>query len=125
MTYGVDVFDFDPEAGVASGRRRFLTFDESSGLPDGALPDGMCIDNDGYVWVAFYKGGCIRRYSPDGRLDGQVDLPAQNVTCCAFGGPDWGDLYITTASSDDNPDAGGLYRCRPGVTGPPVNAFAG
>jgi sugar lactone lactonase YvrE len=43
------------------------------------------------------------------------------VTCCAFGGPELADLYITTMClglSDEakraQPLAGALFRCRPG-----------
>lgn len=122
-TGSVDAFDFDAEAGAISNRRPLVKISESDGLPD-----GMCIDAEGFLWVALYNGGAVHRYGPDGRLDGVLDIPTGQVTCCAFGGPDLGDLYITTASVDvsaDDAAAGGLYRCRPGVTGTPVNAFAG
>jgi sugar lactone lactonase YvrE len=53
------------------------------------------------------------------------------VTSVAFGGDDLGDLYITTAANwpADHPrtvpEQGGLFRCRPGVTGRLPHAFAG
>jgi sugar lactone lactonase YvrE len=118
-TGSVDAFDFDASSGTLANRRPVAKIDE-------ALPDGMCIDDESFLWVALYGGGAVHRYSPDGTLDGVLEVPARNVTCCAFGGDDWGDLYITTARGDeDDPAGGALYRCRPGVTGPPVNVFTG
>src|SRR5215218_8288525 len=52
--------------GVVSNRRVMATFDEPS------LPDGATVDADGYVWIAAFLGGEIRRYAPDGTLDRRV-----------------------------------------------------
>jgi sugar lactone lactonase YvrE len=127
MTHGVDAFDFDPATGTISDRRTVIKIPEDEGVPD-----GMTIDTEGYLWVALFGGKAVRRYSTDGRLDGVIELPVDNVTCAAFGGPDLGDLYITTAKENlspeqlaAQPDAGSLYRCRPGVTGYATNAFGG
>lgn len=127
MTHGVDVFDFDLEAGTIANRRTALEIPEDEGIPD-----GMTIDTDGYLWVALYNGGAVHRYRPDGTLDGVVEIPHAEVTCCAFGGPDLADLYITTANQGvaeaeraGRPEAGALYRCRPGVTGSAPFAYAG
>jgi sugar lactone lactonase YvrE len=51
-------FDFD-EDGNAANRRVFLKFDEGDGYPD-----GMTVDSEGCLWIAFWDGWCIRRYSP-------------------------------------------------------------
>ncbi|MBA3431826.1 MAG: SMP-30/gluconolactonase/LRE family protein, partial [Actinobacteria bacterium] len=57
---------------------------------------------------------------------------ATQVTSCAFGGADLGDLYITSAtqelSADElevQPYAGALFRYRPGVAGLPSPVYAG
>ena len=50
------------------------------------LPDGLCVDADGGVWVALFGGGAIRRYRPDGQLDLHLPLPVTNPTSLAFGG---------------------------------------
>lgn len=126
-TGSVDVFDFDIEAGTIANRRSLVKIAESDGLPD-----GMAIDAEGCLWVALFGGGAVHRYTPDGVLDAVLPVPASKVTCCAFAGDDLGDLYITTASLDMSdeelaaqPGAGGLFRCRPGATGTPVNSYAG
>jgi sugar lactone lactonase YvrE len=126
-TRRVDLFDFDADAGRISNRRLFLEVPAADGSPDGLIVDGA-----GGIWVAFWRGGAVRRYTPDGQLDRSVALPATLVTKCAFGGPDLTDLYITTASNDLTPAereaqplAGGLFRIRPGVAGRAPHRFAG
>jgi D-xylonolactonase len=72
----------------------------------------------------------VRRYSPDGRLDRVIPMPATQVTKCAFGGPDLDELFITTAwiglsetARAEQPLAGALFRVRPGVKGRVANRF--
>lgn len=124
-TGGVDAFDFDPEEGSIAGRRRLVTV-------DGGKPDGMTTDDVGCLWVAVINGGQVRRYTSTGELDTVVNLPVSRVTSCAFGGPGRDELFMTSARDglDEaafaaQPHAGGLFRCRPGVTGPPATPFAG
>jgi sugar lactone lactonase YvrE len=123
----VDVFDFDLAAGVASGRRTLIDIPKADGLPD-----GMTVDSEGGLWVAFHDAGVIRRYTAAGQLDRMVHLPTKRVTSVAFGGRDYADLYITSASlgmTEEQlrvePLAGALFRCRPGVRGRPSFGFAG
>lgn len=122
LEYAVDAFDYDAESGAISNRRRLVDLRDT-----GALPDGMTVDADGFLWVALYRGGALHRYSPKGRLDGVLALPVSQPTSCAFGGDDLGDLYVTTAAQERSPEQlaeepaiGGLFRARPGVTGLPT-----
>ena len=102
-------------------------------IRDGAgFPDGMTVDAEGFLWVALWDGWGVERYAPDGRLDRRVEVPAQQASSCAFGGPDLDLLFITTAQEGfppggkpDQPHAGGLFVCRPGVRGRPSFRFAG
>ncbi len=126
-TRRIDVFDFDEERGEISGRRPFVVI-----APELGHPDGMIVDAAGFVWQALWGGGAVHRYAPDGRLDRVVKLPPSQVTKCAFGGADLGDLYITTAwieLADEErarqPQAGHLFRFRPGVFGRAPNRFGG
>jgi sugar lactone lactonase YvrE len=123
----VDVFDLDPATGTLTGRRRFLDFSEAR-----VWPDGMTVDDEGMLWVALGRAGAVHRYRADGTLDGVVELPVTNPTSVAFGGIGGRDLYITTSWFDCKPDsraaqplAGAIFRCRPGVTGPPAPRYAG
>ena len=123
----VDVFDLDPTTGTLAGRRRLLDFRDAQ-----VWPDGMTVDDDGMLWVALGRSGEVHRYRADGTLDGVVEIPTTNPTSVAFGGLDGGDLYITTSwfdleadSRTAQPLAGVIFRCRPGVTGPPAPRYAG
>ena len=122
----VDVFDLDPATGVLSGRRRFLDFSDEQ-----VWPDGMSVDDDGMLWVALGRAGAVRRFRPDGALDGTVEVPTSNPTSVTFGGAHGEDLYITTSWTDldehgraTQPLAGAIFRCRPGVTGRPSERLA-
>ena len=123
LTYA---FDLD-EAGNASGRRVFLQFEEGDGFPD-----GMTVDREGCLWIAFWDGGCVRRFSPVGELLQAIELPVTRPTSCAFGGPDLDRLYVTSASIGLDaealamqPNAGGLFMVSPAVRGIADLAFVG
>jgi sugar lactone lactonase YvrE len=111
----IDVFDWDPASGMISRRRPFVTLPRGDGVPD-----GLCVDADGFVWVALWGGSAVRRYRQDGTLDREVRLPVTQVTSCAFGGPDLDELFITTAAgglTQDQPMAGAIFRYKPGCQG--------
>jgi sugar lactone lactonase YvrE len=118
-TGGVDVFDYDPDSGRLGNRRRPVPI-----APELGMPDGMTVDAEGHLWVAIYGGSAVHRYSPRGELEAVVHLPVTQVTSCAFGGESLEDLYVTTARENfseaqarQEPQAGGLFRCRPGIRG--------
>jgi sugar lactone lactonase YvrE len=126
-TRSIDVFDFDPASGAIANRRPLVQVADRQGFPD-----GMTLDADGGIWVAFWGGSAVRRYTADGALDREIRLPVTQPTSCAFGGRDLSDLYITTAATTLSPEerarqprAGGVFRCRPGVLGRPANRFKG
>ncbi len=126
-TYRIDAFDYDLTSGAISNRRPQVEIPRSWGLPD-----GMTVDEDGFLWVAFWGGSAVRRLAPDGRVDATVRVPVTQVTSCAFGGPDLSELFVTSARSgltdaalSEQPFAGGLFRVRPGVRGLPSRPFGG
>jgi len=123
----IDLFDFDPLTGAIANRRPFVEIPPSAGSPD-----GMTVDSAGNIWLALWGGSAVRCYSPQGLLERVVEVPASQVTSCAFGGPDLADLYITSARGgltpeqlERQPHAGSVFRVRPGVSGRPANSFAG
>ena len=123
----IDAFDFDVTAGRVSNRREFVRFSTDDGTPD-----GITIDAKGCVWVALWGGWSVRRYTADGELDIVVKLPTQNITSAAFGGDHLDELYVTSAREgltdsefEAQPDAGALFRCRPGVVGRAQHVYAG
>lgn len=92
-------------------------------------PDGMSIDTEGNLWIAFCHGACVCCFSPEtGEELRKIPLPCLEVTSCAFGGPDLADLYVTTGihKVQIEVDAGKVFRIRGlGAKGLPANAFAG
>lgn len=122
----VDAFDFDLATGAVSDRRTFVDLHDVPGRPD-----GLTVDAEGGVWVAMARGWAVRRFGSDGRVEQVIDVPAYRVTSCTFGGADLADLYITTArfgldpaALAEQPHAGAVFRCAPGVRGLPAHAFA-
>jgi sugar lactone lactonase YvrE len=109
-TRRIDVFDYDGELG---DRRVFATIEDGAGFPD-----GLAVDDEGGVWVGLWGGRAVRRYDPSGRLTGTVEVPAEFVTACCFGGDDRRTMFITTAAPD-----GRVYTAEPGVSGPPAVPF--
>ncbi|MHA4814323.1 SMP-30/gluconolactonase/LRE family protein [Streptomyces aculeolatus] len=115
----IDVFDTDG-TGV-TGRRLFAAVEDTPGSPD-----GLCVDAEGYVWVALWDGAAVRRYAPDGTLDRTVEVPVRRPTSCAFGGPELTDLYITSSSlADTHPLAGSVLVLPDAGRGLPQAPFAG
>ena len=119
----IGVFDWAPDTGL-TGLRTFAQIPEADGYPD-----GLTVDSTGGVWVALYAGGAVRRYSPEGVLDEVIEVAANRVTACTFGGADLTQLFITTSRENlapgDDPLAGSIFTATPGVAGLPVTTFAG
>ena len=103
--------DVESEGSVGN-RRVFAT------LAGKLVPDGLAVDEEGCVWVAVYGGGCALRYSPEGKEDLRVEVPAKAVTSLCFGGADRRELYIVTADNTEVPErAGTIFRTRVDVPG--------
>lgn len=91
------------------------------------IPDGMCIDKDGMLWIALAEGGAIACYDPsNGREIHRIKLPVRRPTSCTFGGPGLKTLYITTRHEGRHLEGdetasehwGGLFSVEiPGVAG--------
>lgn len=122
------VFAFDLAAdGQLSNRRIHLQFGAGEGYPD-----GMTVDAQDCLWIAFWDGWCLRRFAPDGTCLATVPMPVARPTSCTFGGPALDQLFISSAARDLTPDqkvgqpqAGGLFMIRPGVSGLADVPFAG
>jgi sugar lactone lactonase YvrE len=118
----IDGYEFDAEHGTLHGRRTIAEV-------RGGGPDGMTIDADGGLWVAVWGGGAVHRYDASGALTEVVEVAARQVTSCAFGGPGYDRLIITTSreelAEDDDPLAGSIFTVQPGVTGIRLPEYAG
>lgn len=119
-------FDYDGAGPLGSAR----PFHRLSGGP--GLPDGSTVDAEGCLWNTVWGGGRIVRYSPEGEILREIDLPVSNPTCLAFGDADYRTLYITTAFFQLTPEqclreplAGAVLKIRTEVEGLPEPRFRG
>lgn len=118
------VLAFDYADGLLSNSRRVVALNhiESS-------PDGMAIDENGHLWIAFCHGACVTSFDPESGYEVQrVELPCLETTACAFGGPDLSDLYVTTGvhKTEKEEHAGRLFMIKGlGVKGQAANYFGG
>ena len=124
-TREVKVFDYHAESGKLENPR--VAFGTTQ-LID-ASPDGMTIDRDGMLWIAFCHGGCVKRIDPaTGAELCHIALPALESTALTFGGPDFSDLYVTSGVHAKVPEVNGgrlfVIRGLP-VGGYPAVPFAG
>ena len=116
----VKAFDFDNATGEISRPRIVIEISDTLGYPD-----GMAIDAEGMLWVALWNGNGVSRWNPEtGKMLDFIEVPAHNVTSCAFGGSNLDTLYITSSNLDMTeaekikfPKAGGLFQVVPGVKG--------
>ena len=123
----VSAFDFDARGGDISNRRTLIPFGDQPGSPD-----GMCVDAEGMIWVAHFRGGCVSRWNPaSGERLALLEVPAPRTTSCTFGGAALDELYVTTARAGLHeaelkqfPHSGGLFRLKPGPKGLPPTRFA-
>lgn len=117
-TRTIFVYELNEPGGDLGPRRVFAT------TPAGALPDGATVDVDGCVWSAHWGGGCLVRYTPEGRIDRTIAIPASQPTCVCFAGPNLDVLCVTSAREGlsestlkAEPHAGAVFCYRTGVQG--------
>lgn len=111
-------YDFDLERGTITHRRTFLPPTGS-----GAVADGLTVDSEGCLWIAYWDGWKVCRYDPDAKLMAEIPVPVQRPTSCTFGGEALTTLYITSAGADldraQQPQTGDLFSIETGVKGMP------
>ncbi|WP_144161778.1 SMP-30/gluconolactonase/LRE family protein [Paraburkholderia sp. BCC1885] len=115
-------FDYDGETGEPRNRRIFADLHHYVGRPDGAA-----MDADGCYWICANDAGRVLRFTPQGKLDRQIELPAMKPSMCAFGGRELDTLFITTIRPDAgaNESDGHVFAVRPGVTGYAETPYGG
>ncbi len=98
--------------------------------PEGSEPDGAAVDAEGCIWSAHWGAGSVVRYTPEGRIDQRLEVPASQPSCVCFGGPDLDLLFVTTARQGldatrlkTEPHAGDVFVYRTGAQGLPEQEF--
>lgn len=124
----IDAFDYNDADGTITNRRTVVTIPEGGGSPD-----GISLDAEGKIWAALWGANAVGRFDPQtGELLQKIEVPAPNVSSCAFGGKNLDTLYITTARGELSeaqlaayPLSGGLFSVKPGVSGVPAEFYGG
>src|SRR5262249_45725165 len=118
-------YNFAAKTSTISQRRLFAKIPEDQGVPD-----GLTVDNKGYIWSAHWDGWRITRYAPDGSIDRIIETPIQRPTSCCFGGSNFDTLFISSASRNlsaadlaKGPLAGSLFMMKTNVNGIPEPLF--
>ncbi|MDA1122025.1 MAG: SMP-30/gluconolactonase/LRE family protein [Bacteroidetes bacterium] len=122
-TQKVQAFHFDSQTGNIRFKKDVILVPEKFGTPD-----GMCMDENGMLWIGHYGGSGIFCWNPEtGKLVDKIEVPAPHVTSCAFGGPQGNQLLITTAREnmsdeklEEYPLSGSVFIAEMPVTGAPV-----
>jgi sugar lactone lactonase YvrE len=91
---------------------------------DGAIPDGICLDAEGAIWLACPLSGRVLRVAEGGRVLQTIDA-GRGAFACALGDADGRSLYVLTASTSDPDECvarrdGRLERIRVDVPGRPT-----
>lgn len=121
----VKAYDFDVDTARLGRYEKLIVPNREDGVPD-----GLVVDSDGCLWVAFWNGHSLRRYSPLGKQLEVYQLPVTNPTCPSFGGSDLCTLFVTTAwegmtesSRLRESYAGNLLSTEMTVSGQPTSFF--
>ena len=94
----LSAFDIAAASGALSRRRVWAT------LGGGALPDGICLDAEGAIWVASPRSRELLRVHEGGRVSQRIPCGERMAIACMLGGADRRTLFALTAASID-PDA--------------------
>lgn len=119
-TSKIKAYNYDNATGTISNERVAVEISKDLGFPD-----GMTIDDEDMVWVGMWNGNAVIRFNPKtGELLQKIEVPAHNITSCAFGGDNLETLFITSAKLDMTqeelkkyPLAGSVFKVNPGEKG--------
>ncbi|KAF2020371.1 SGL-domain-containing protein [Aaosphaeria arxii CBS 175.79] len=114
-------FDYDPATASITNKRPFFTMPDDKRYGEDAVPDGHCLDEEGYMWTALHGGSRVLRISPEGEVVAEIKVPTLQPTCPCFCGD---DLIITSAGGTSGEGgkgvdefAGSVFKINVGVRG--------
>lgn len=95
-TFGsrLTAFDIKPD-GSLTGRRVWAQLEQ-------AVPDGICLDAEGAIWVASPMSAEVLRVREGGEVTRRIKVSTQ-AYACMLGGPERRTLFVLTAETT-NPD---------------------
>ena len=97
-------FDRSPD-GSLSNRRVYAEF-------DGLVPDGMCLDVEGNIWVALFADKKFAQVDPNGQVIATIDVAPNSAIACQLGGADGRSLYCLIYAGDIDDIAQGKPNAR-------------
>lgn len=108
--------------GGLADRQPFIRFTEEDGYPD-----GMTVDAEGHLWVAHWGGGRVSRFTPDGKLDRSIALPAKQVTNICFAGEALDRMFVSSAATGlpESEYDGAFFEVFSGVKGLSSHPYTG
>jgi len=62
-------------------------------------PDGICLDQQGAVWVASFEEDAFIRLDPDGCELQRIEVPGRRALACVLGGPERRTLCCLSAAT--------------------------
>ena len=128
-TRTIQSYDYDNSTGTFSNEQLFCDYGEMPGLPDGA-----CVDSEGFYWSASVYGWSVIRINPAGEVVQRIAVPVEKPSMPAFGGVGLKTLYITTigmggakpsADGIDGATPGAVFAVDAGIAGVAETLFAG
>jgi sugar lactone lactonase YvrE len=91
-SFGARLTAFDVASdGSLSNRRVWAQLDK-------AVPDGICLDAEGAVWVASPMSGEVLRVREGGEVTERIRVATQAIACM-LGGPRRTTLFVCTSES--------------------------
>lgn len=94
-SWGRRLTAFDLAADGALSNRRIW-----AELPNGAVPDGICLDADGAIWAASPSTSEVLRIHEGGKVSATLKTE-QLAIACMLGGPARKTLYVLTSETTD------------------------
>ena len=118
----IELFDFKKATGELSNRRKFMDVPIELGKPD-----GMTLDANDDLWVALWDGNKVIQIDKDTKkIKNEICVPCPKASCCAFGGLELDELYITTAGfydAEEYKNAGNTFKTVLDVKGKRMNYY--
>ena len=116
------IYDYNKKSGKVKNCKLFAKIPKSRGIPD-----GICVDTLGYIWVACWDGGCIIRYNQKGKINNIIELPVSRPTSLCFGGGNLKNIYVTTARKLNNnkleKNSGNVFIIKTNIKGKKIHYF--
>lgn len=115
VDHDIKEFDYDPVTGNIANERVIVDLTVNGERPN-FVADGMTSDIDGNLYVTTFGAWKIFKINPTKRtIELEIKMPCEQVTSCAFGGPNLDILFVTTAAHEragikQPPPAGRLFK---------------